>query len=389
MALQPLVGAGLWLPTLPYGMSQNLVTSSDAGLLDADEEEVQIIGSVTIDGGGSKTFGTSGSKISWLPGASITFGTNSQLRVGVKQASSIDAGNGPAARATIGAAAFDVYKELVGGTDTITATTWRNDTMDAGTPFTVTDGDLIAICFHLNSTSGSPSVKVRLAVAPAALGMATVTLVTTGPTYTAQTLISNAILTFDDGTLGWIEPTIPFSVVDAQSATIGNGNVYANIFRVPFPCKVDAIGLTTQLAANDRDFSLELYETPLGTPALIESVAQDANIFGAIGAARFCLRRLLTPRTLAINTDYAVGIKQTTANAVTVYQRDINTAAHMKPLGMGAECYAATSTAGATFAAANSGLRRYNVWIRVSSLDDGTGSGGTTIAGTPMRRGMV
>ena len=59
----------------------------------------------------------------WLPGASTTFNAVSTLRVGIKQASSVSTSAGPPARATTGAAAFDVHKDLVGGTDTITSTT--------------------------------------------------------------------------------------------------------------------------------------------------------------------------------------------------------------------------------------------------------------------------
>jgi hypothetical protein len=191
-------------------------------------------------------------------------------------------------------------------------------------------------------------------------------------------------LTFDDGTLGWIEPTAPFSVADVATATIGNTNIYANIFQVPYSCKVDALAALVIPSTNAANFALELYSTPLGTPALIESVACDANITAAINAPRMVTVNLTTPRTLAINTDYAMGIQQTTATAVTSRQRDVSAAAHFKPLGGGAECYAATSTAGATFAAANSGKRRYLVWVRISALDDGVSAGG---GGRPEIRG--
>lgn len=369
MALQNLVGQGFWMPSM-YGWettSQSL-TSSDTALLDADEEEFQVIGQVHIDGGGSKTFGTSGSKIGWLPGASIAFIATANLRVGVKQAASVDTANGPPARATIGAAAFDVYKDLVGGTDTITSTTWRDDAMAAGTPFTVTDGDFIAVCFHLDITSGTQSIKVR-GFGATGPGFPVPTLVTSGPTYTLQNVAPNIILTFDDTTLGWIDQTVPFLVSDTPSASIGSGNIFGNIFRFPFSCKIDAIAASCTIGAG-ADCALELYSTPLGTPGLIESLAIDANTVST-AAIRPYFKKLLTPRTLSINTDYLAGVKQAGATNLTVNQRDQNVAAYNKPSGMGAECYAATSTAGATFAAINSGKRRYHIWVRVSALDDG------------------
>lgn len=370
MALAPLIGSGFWLPSLPSGLSDSQQLGTiDTTLLDADEEEHQIIGRVRIDGGGSKTFGTSGSKISWLPGPTIAFVAVATLRVGVKKAASVDAAAGPPARATIGAAAFDVYDDLIGGTDTITSTTWRDEAMTAGTPFTVTDGDLIAICFHLDLTSGTQSVKFRSTQPNGSSGSTVLTLVTSGPTYTAQAAMPNCILTFDDGTLGWLEGTLPFSAAETASATIGNTNIFGNIFRVPFLCKVDAIAAYV-VTTGAADFALDLYETPLGTPSLIEAVAFDGNITSS-SSGKLYVAPLLTPRTLTLNTDYLVGVRQTSATAVVTRQRDQSNAAYNKPLGMGAECYGATSTAGATFAAINSGKRRYHMWVRVSHLDDG------------------
>ena len=381
MTLQAVVGEGFWMPVLTRIRDGDItVASSDSALLDADEEEVQFIGRVHIDGGGSKTFGTSGSKVDWLPGASITFASGSTLTVGVKKASSISSSAGPAARATIGAAAFDVYKALVGGTDTITSTTWRSDAMASGTPYTVADGDMIAICFHLDTTSGTPSVKVRSASNNGAFAGPTSTLVTSGPTYTSQAFDINVLLTFDDGTLGWIKGgTVIRSVFDAASSNIGNGNINGNVFQVPFSCKVDAIAA---LVSATGDFDMQLYSTPLGTPSLIEGISIDANQVST-SSARLYYGQLTTPRTLTINTDYAVGIKQTTATGVTVHQYDVNSAAHFKPNGMGAECYAAISTAGATFSAQNSGKRRYLIWAHVCALDDGAGGGG--LAANPIR----
>lgn len=370
MALVNVSGAGLWIPALPGGPTSPTIAASDVALLDADEEEFQIIGAVHIDGGGSKTFGTSGSSLTWLPGASITFGATATLTVGVKKSTSIDTANGPPARATIGAAAFDVSKALVGGTDTITSLTARTDAMSAGTPFTVADGDLIAICFHLDITANAQSIKVRGAAASTATSFPVNTLVTAGPAYAAQLLHPNVVITFDDGTLGWVEWTIPFSVADAASSTIGNAGVLGNVFQVPYTCKVDALAAVVNPSTSAANFAIELYSTPLGTPGLIESLAVDANAIGAAAVNRLYFRPLATPRTLTINTDYLVGVQQTTATAVTTIQRDILVASHFKPGNMGAECYGAILTGG-TFAAQISGKRRFSMYVRVSALDNG------------------
>ncbi|ARO87846.1 hypothetical protein EBAPG3_008750 [Nitrosospira lacus] len=371
MTIKNLTGSGIWLPPLVNGIASGVPATLDS-ILDADEEEFQVIGDVTIDGGGSKTFGTTGSKIDWLPGASITFASSATLRVGVKKAASIDTANGPPARATIGAAAFDVYKDLIGGTDAITSTTSRSDAMAAGTPFTVTDGDQIAICFHIDIISGTQSVKIRNLATSSAMGYPASTLVTAGPAYSGQACLPNIILTFDDGTLGWITPSCPFSVLDTSSSTIGNGNIRGNIFRVPFPCKISSIAAVMNVQGN---YAMELYSTPLGTPSLIESIPVNFRQVGGT-SNRMHIKRLMTPRLLSANTDYAIGIKQTTATAQTISQRDINVAAQFESWGLGAECYGATSTAGGTFSPDNSGLRRYAIHTMISALDDGAGGGG-------------
>ncbi len=371
MALQRLIGQGVWVPPNPWGTSGGgTFSASDLALLDADEEEYQIIGAVSIEGGGSATFGTS-STISWLPGASIAFVATATLRIGIKTGISTTAG--PPARATAGAAAFTVYKDLVAGTDTITSTTARTDTMTAGTPFTVTDGDLIAICFHLETTSGVQSIKIRQSPqSSSVMGLPAHTLITAaGATFTAQLLNSNVVLTFDDGSTGWIDQTIAFSANQSTSATIGNTNIKGNVFRVPFPCSLKAISAVLAVAG---DFALDLYSTPLGTPVKEAEILCDANV-AANASGRLYSRRLPAAVTLKANTDYVIGVRQTSATAQTVVMNDVANANHWLPWGMGPECYAADSVAGATFAQVNSGLRRYALYAMVIHLDDGVQAG--------------
>jgi hypothetical protein len=375
MAMVQLVGEGFWYPPLPRGItSSNVQAAADTLLMDLDEEEVQMIGRVVLDSGPgtSKTFGTSGSKIGWLPGPTLTFATGATLRVGVKKQSLINTTTATVAQATLGAPAFDVWRDLVGGTDTLTATTWREETMNAGTPYTVAHGDLLAVCLHLNVTSGTPNVKVRASTTTSTQVLPVMALVT-GGTSAAQQLLPNVILSFDDGTLGWLPTSYVFSVIDADAATIGQNNISGNIFRVPFACEVDSLAAWVTASANTRDFALELYATPLGTPNLLASVACDANILSAVSAG-FLATPLPAALTLTPGIDYLVGVKQVTAGVVSLKQREVTNAAYFKTAGMGAECYAANSTAGATFVAQGSGNRRYLAWAQISALSDNAGA---------------
>lgn len=374
MALVRLPG-GMWVPTMFGGFSNNNVGASDAFTLDADEEECQFIGRVCLAGGsGSKTFGGGSTSIDWLPGASITFAADSTLRVGVKS-TTIDDTNGPPGRATIGAAAFDVYDDLVGGTDTITSTTWRPTPMTTGTPFSVAHGDRLAVCFHLETTGGTPSVKVRsqATLSGNVPNFPVATLVTAGPTYAAQAIFPNLILIFSDGTIGWIDPTFPFSA--SSSETIGDTNLYGNIIKLPFDCAADAIAfqLTTGGTTN---FDAGLWSDPAGTPTPMTNgtVSIDPNNMSA-NAARMQVHTLPAEVSLTKDTDYFAAIKQNSATALTAFHYDVANAAYFQTLGVDGDVYAGKSTAGAAVAQQASGLRRSLVWIRISSIDVSSGGG--------------
>lgn len=369
------------------------VTTSDNALLDADEEEVQFIGRVCLAAGsGSKTFGTSGSSISWLPGASITFAAdapnNPTLTVGIKKSTTIDTTTGNPVRATIGAAAFDVSKALVGGTDTITSTTWREDSMASGSGFTVAQGDILAVCFHLDKPgAAAQSIKVRVnrpGSSANAFNFPATTLITSGPTFVAQSGLPNIIIKFDDGTLGWLDSSYVMS--SNNSEAVGNGNIYGNVFTFPFACVVDAISALVSVAGTTNP-DIGLWSDPNGTPTAMTNGTLN---FDPQTAATTALRSMTFPLpaevTLSANTAYAVGIKQNAATGMTVCYSDFAAAGHMQANGLDSTCYAAKSTGGAAFSAQNSGLRRSMFSVRISQLDSGSTSSGAPFS--RIRTGM-
>ena len=83
-----------------------------------------------------------------------------------------------------------------------------------------------------------------------------------------------------------------------------------------------------------------------------------------------------TEITLNRNTDYAYGVMQNSASGITIYTYDVGDTSHLQINGLGAGTYAAKSTAGAAFAAQNSGKRRMAAWLRVSQVEDGVVSDG-------------
>lgn len=364
-----------------------LWTLSDALLLDADEEESQFIGQIEWSDHGSHTFGTSGSSIAWLPGASITFQAVATLTVGLKKASTIDAANGPPGRATIGAAAFDVYVPLVAGVATISTTTWRVDAMTLGTPFTLANGDQVAVCHHLDITSAAQSIKVRqAAAAPNSVQLFPCpTLVTSGPTYTAQGVMPNYIITADDGTIGWLHRSSVASVT--STVTVGNTNLYGNMVTPAVTIKVDAVaGIITTSSTTAYDFGF--YSTPSGTPAAVANGTVSVNPRNCTTtSARTGYFLLPAEITLTGSTSYALAVKQNSATAVTLQTQDSNLTTDLRANGLDENYFAILSTAGAAFATQNSGKRRAALWFRVSSIDNGAG-GAAGMLYTPNLEGI-
>lgn len=316
MTMHRFEGSDLWVP-MPYLALDPVQATMGNITLDADEEEVQFIGHIILDGGqeaGSKTFGTS-SKIHWRTSTPITFASGATLRLGVKQASSISTSVGPPPRATIGAAAFDVYQDLVGGTDTISAITDHSTAMDTGS-LSVAHGDLIAICFHLDVSSGTPSVLIRCALP----GFSTwhfpaTTLITSGPTYTAQQRTPAFILEFDDGSYGWLPLT--FCQASMTSQAVGSAEKHGVLWNRPFPSKIDALRAYVQCAGGTSDFKLAIWSDPFGTPVEEASVSIDGN--WVVASNRLVSAALPESVYLKPNTDYVLGVERTGAGGVNLF----------------------------------------------------------------------
>lgn len=385
MTIQSLGGmnSGFWLPEFDSFNGAIVPTALDS-TVDAANESLEITGHVWLEGqSGSKTISAAGAgSIWWMPGATITFANAAtNLRVGIQDTST----SGTPSR---GDGTFDVYADLVGGTDTITALTYRDTTMTSGTK-TITHGDLVTIALTMTARGGTDSVLVRsnttsgafVSIAQLRPG---ITLVTSGPTYTAQNSSPNIVIEFDDGTLGFLVDSHVTSTGALFTATAFNSgstpDEHANIFRVSGPVNVDMLWAIINLSGSSADFEMILYSDPLGTPSAIANgtVTVDANQLQSTGAIRMARFGLPANISLAANTDYAVAIRPTTANNVSVYHYDVAATTHWKAHSMGANCYKGTRT-NQTGAFSTTTTSRLYAGVRVTGIADDASTGGGMI----------
>lgn len=304
-SLIPFPNIGLWSP----GASQSLQTLQT---LDAANEGLQFLGHLFIDGRATgKTFSSAGGKIHFMAGATTFANAGTTLRVGIQD---ISATAGTPAR---GDGTFDTYKDLVGGTDTITANSYNTATMANGTK-TLSHGDLVAISFKLTSRGGVDSVVLQGMGCGQLSNWPQVTAESSAAAFTGAQNAPNAIIEFDDGTLGWIFGTFPVSssVTNLTYDVNSSPDEYGCPLRFPRPVTIDGLWAFAQFVPSGPTEIL-LYSDPFGTPTLVSgaSVSYDADMIQAAGN-RLSHFLFPAPVTLAADTMYIVTIRPTTADDV-------------------------------------------------------------------------
>lgn len=267
---------------------------------------------------------------------------------------------------------YDVRGDLVGGTDTISASSVKGCTMSTGTK-TVAWGDLIAIVCEFTARGGSDSV-------PIARGSG----VGYFPYITADTGSGPAIVSAapfiqfkaDDGTQGWLmNSTVAAQAAPSSFASDSTPDEHAMIFRVPFKAQATGINMSVLSAGAADDFEAILYSDPLGTPVAERTISVDASFSG--GGSIFD-GAFSTAYTLSINTDYAIALRPTTVNGLTYCRLDFgsgNSALRASTM-LGTNWYLATRSnqTGAFGSADTTIIPMFGVWL--SQLSDDVSSGG-------------
>src|SRR3990172_7317285 len=371
--------SGLHYPLVMY----NGYGQTSSGNLDAVGEKAVFIGRMYLEGGpGSKTISSAGGKIDWRTASGVTWATaGSTLRVGIAD---VDLVNGPPGRDD---GTFDVYKDLVQGTDSLANATWVSTAMATGTK-TIAHGDLVAIVFELTVRNGADAVTVNKTNNNNVAYMLPFVSTFLGGVWATSVGAPCAVVTFDDGTLGFLDYSLAQKTTTNTSFDVNSAaDEVCCIFELPGPVTVDALWARAGEDVAGGDFELILYSDPLGTPTVIETITIDADTTQATGASDFIFCPLTVLRTLSKDTKYAVAVRPTTANNVNIQVITFDVEAFKKcwPGGIKTQKGTRADQTGA-FTASTTEIALAGVRIR--SIDDGAGGAGGLLVHPGMAGGM-
>ena len=288
--------------------------------LNATGETLYVSGHIMLQdpSGGSKTISAAGGGSIVWKAVGVTFANaGTTFKVGIQDVSTVSS---PAQ----GDGTFDVEASFTGGGGGVTGSATQTSVMTSGTK-TIAHGDLVSITFSMTARGGADSVAIQnrgISSYPSAPNLPALSNNTSG-SYSKGNILPNCYIVFDDGTLGWFlgqpfyetQPTIV-----TFNSTTGTADEYGNIINSPGTFKaLGMYGLIT--AGTSSDFELILYSDPLGTPVAERTVTVDATQLG--NASSNIVEVLFTsPFTIKANTAYAVSIRPTTANNVSIYYID-------------------------------------------------------------------
>lgn len=192
--------------------------------------------------------------------------------------------------------------------------------------------------------------------------------------------VPDAVIEFDDGTLGWIMGSYTLT---EQNSVVYNLNTagadeYGNLIIPRFSMRAAGLFGIANPASSSADFELCLYSDPLGSPTLIEAITIDATqLANSTSFGAFSIP-FATPRILSVGTTYAITFRPTTTTNITSYYHGVGDARFWRLNTLGDDCYAINriNNSGA-FSDYNGGTaktRRMWISLIVDRLNDTAGN---------------
>ncbi|WP_321177285.1 hypothetical protein [Bradyrhizobium sp. USDA 3256] len=332
-----------------------------------------VVGRVKTSDGGSHTIDTSGSSALGWRNSNATF-SNAGTSVSVGLAA-VDTSNGPPGRPvnSAGTITFDVKAVLTGGGGGITNGGWQNNAPTTGTK-TIADGDLVAFAVQFTALGGSDFI---FATCPRTGSGNSILLPAvsqyTGSFNAQSAFLSNIVITFNDGAIGYFAGGDVASVFNNQNYNnTSSPKEYGQLYQMPFPMKV--CGMYAYIS-NSGDFTLNLYSDPLGTPTVQANQAVSQKTVLTTGNPAWVYAEFGTSYQVAANQPIGAVVTPSTSTNTQLYYKTLASAAHRVADVWGTSGYGISRSSGA-FANTNSSLDHYYVGLLVSAFDDAAGGGG-------------
>lgn len=266
--------------------------------LDAAGESQASIGYIIWDDGLSHTVSSSGGKVYFRVGT-VTWATaGSTLKIGIQDVTSgLEDGS------------YDVYDELVQGTDSIASNTLVTATMSSGSKVIANDS-LIAVIVELTTRNGADSITCTRTTGGGGIPYASVDSGSGPAKVVGMPLIA---IEADDGTFGWFhQSTIPHQETFTSFNNGSAADEYAMIFKLPFKCTINRLIADIGEIDPGETGELILYSNPTSATPIAERVySHDGDTFGTPGAAFARTWVPITEFTLEANTEYAVAYRPT------------------------------------------------------------------------------
>lgn len=281
---------------------------------------VAVVGQITFQDGhtGSKACSAAGGcSIGWDTGNGVTFANaGTTFRIGIQDV----------AATGLEDETYDVYADLVGGTDSLAHLTLYDTPMESGSK-TMTAGDVVAVVFTVVSVAGGDN-PVKMTYQPLRPFESAVGAPAWGFPYATRddgTLLKRdqegvpaVAITLDDGSMAWIQGAgLPTRLVYTDVAAVATDTTpdeYAAVFKLPIAATIIGCGFRIGSVATGDVFEILLYEDPLGTPAVVATLTPDPD---QLLSARF--QEFVFPAGVDAEADtyYGCAIRPTSTNPLT------------------------------------------------------------------------
>lgn len=355
---------GLWYPNVPMTMMTTTPPlQQTVGPIDATGEKIMMAGYVVMQGNasGSKTVSSAGGAIAFLVNTATWATSGSTIRVGLQDA---DTTTSPA----VPDGTFDVYADLVQGTDTLTTNTWKSVAMASGSK-SISHGDRICVVLDMTTRNGSDALSLVATAVGAPQISSTVRNYTTS-WQSPSASIPNVLITCDDGTLC----TLSGGTVHSSVGTIESWQDSTNpdergaLLYVPWNCTVDGMRYYVRTQGNaNADYDVRIYSDPLGTPSQLLSVSVEGAFSSTTVSSTRESEVAFAPVTLTPGW-YGLALKATGSAAIGMSSTSVADAAYKPLFGLCSKITRNNETGAFT----ETDTAGYMGWsLSIASIDDG------------------